>query len=63
MGNTPSKSEKKDKVAANRKLRRISKIKINMDEEPPALREVSNVWDFGKDGKKYYNKDEKFMRK
>ena len=51
-GLTTSDSEKQDKRMANRKLRR--KVRVVLSAEPdavlPALREVSCVWAFDKDG-------------
>ncbi|AXG69524.1 hypothetical protein KORDIASMS9_01747 [Kordia sp. SMS9] len=53
-GITTATSEKKDKRAANRKLRRIIKQKNILEETVlPKLREISNVWAFDKDGKIY----------
>ena len=47
-------SEKKDKQEANRKYRRKIKQKVkNKEENPPILREESNLYAFGKDGKNY----------
>lgn len=65
QGITGAKSEKVEKQDANRKQRRIVKQKVKQgDETLPLKRETSNVWAFGKDGKKYYlNIDEKDMRK
>ncbi len=53
-GITTAISEKQDKRMANKKLRRgvNQKVKIG-NEELPELREVSNVWSFDKDGKRY----------
>ncbi len=64
-GNTIAKSEKENKQKANRKLRRIVKQKVNSgDTELPELREVSNVWSFDKDGKRYNSEmTEKELRK
>lgn len=58
-------SEKKDKQKANRKFRRVVKEKVShLDHKLPDRREVSNVWDFAKDGKRYISEiSEKFMRK
>lgn len=51
-----SKSNKKDKIVANRLFRRISKIKMSNDEEPlHSLKECSNVWNFNSDGLAYYH--------
>jgi hypothetical protein len=45
-------SEKKNKQGANRKFRRITKLKIKIgNEELPQIREVSDIWCFDKDGK------------
>lgn len=53
-GITNASSEKRDKQEANRKYRRILKELIGKEEEKlPQLREVSNIWNFQKDGKKY----------
>jgi hypothetical protein len=65
MGFTCAESEKDDKRAANRALRRISKISLKDSKEVlPVLREISNVYGFAKDGKQYLTKNlEKYMRK
>lgn len=56
-GITTCESEKQDKKIANRKFRKIVKDKIRkQDEVLPLIREVSDVWAFGKDGKIYDNK-------
>ncbi len=53
-GITTAKSEKENKQNANRKYRRIVKQKVKSNEsELPEVREISNVWSFDKDGKKY----------
>lgn len=60
-------SDKKDKIAANKLFRRISKIILKTGNEniPSSIREVSDTWDFSSDGLATYWKDlpEKFMRK
>ncbi|MEM9339279.1 MAG: hypothetical protein AAGA66_11160 [Bacteroidota bacterium] len=65
-GITSAKSEKEDKRNANRKFRRKVKQEVNKggEEQLPKLRELSNVWAFDKDGKRY-DKDlpEKSRRK
>ena len=72
LGFTCAKSEKDDKRRANRKLRRIVKTGIRVSNkkaletyESLDKRDVSNVWSFEKDGKRYIirNKDKKWMRK
>jgi len=45
-----NRSDKKDKTRANRKLRRI--VHSNPDTDI-TIRDVSNVYDFAKDGKQY----------
>ena len=58
-GLTTAESEKKDKVFAPRKFRRAIKVKIKSNEEPPVnLNEVSDIWNFAKDTKKYYDKED-----
>jgi hypothetical protein len=53
-GITPAKSEKEDKQNANRKFRRVVRQKVKMNKTTlPKLRELSNVWSFSKDGKRY----------
>jgi hypothetical protein len=50
-------SEKGDKRKANRKLRRFVKIILRGDpytETLPMIREISDIWDFRKDGKSYF---------
>lgn len=54
FGITTAQTEKKDKRNANRKLRRIVKIQVKQDKDKLSkLREISDVWGFDKDGKKY----------
>jgi hypothetical protein len=64
-GVTTCESEKQDKRDANRKLRRKTKLQVKVGQEIILdLREVSNVWAMGKDGK-LYRKDwePKYFRK
>ena len=61
-GITTAQSEKEDKRFANRAYRRKVKQMIQPDEivddlTLPEIREVSNVWDFAKDGKIWKAKD------
>mgnify|MGYP004608663875 CR=1 FL=1 len=45
------KSNKWDKVKANKKFRRLNKLKLIAEKEPlKSIREVSDVWDFTSDG-------------
>lgn len=54
-GITTAESEKADKLAAHRKYRRTLKQKLEagLDTPLPVERELSNVWSFAKDGKRY----------
>ena len=56
-------SDRDDKRRANRALRRA--VRANVAAEPPMLREVSDVWNFAKDGRRRFNPTErpKEMRK
>ena len=48
-------TEKAEKREANRKYRRTVKQKVKLgNDEFPKIRELSNVWCFSKDGKRYY---------
>ncbi len=55
-GNTHASSDKKDKQIANRTLRRKIRTKDLEDEDinHMSIRDVSNVYNFEKDGKHYY---------
>ena len=55
-------SDKLDKRISNRRLRRRVLECLERGEEPPVLREVSDVWLFQKDGK-YRVDDKKWLRK
>lgn len=69
--NTCAETEKEDKRNNNRKLRRVVKQKLQVSEDIedldlPELREITNVWDCAKDGKRYKDPaklDPKQMRK
>ena len=59
-GNTTSESEKENKRKANRKLRRKTKQQVKKgNSNLSQLREVSNVWEFDKDGKTYLKEPSK----
>ncbi len=64
-GITTSESEKAEKREANRKYRRTVKQKVKLgNDEFPKIRELSNVWCFSKDGKRYYSEmSDKYLRK
>lgn len=53
LGNTYASSEKKDKQIANRKLRRL----VKQGNWHLTLRDVSNVYRFSKDGKKFFDRE------
>lgn len=53
-GHTTATSEKEDKQRANRVYRHKVNIELKQGEEVLSeLKEVSDVWDFAKDGKRY----------
>ena len=66
-GITTSDTEKQDKRLANRRLRR--KVRVALAAQPdgvlPAVREVSSVWAFDKDGKQRFDPERwpELMRK
>ncbi len=50
-----SDSNKKDKTIANRKFRKINKLRIKVDKEPlHNLKEISNTYCFNSDGLAFY---------
>jgi hypothetical protein len=60
-GITAARSEKGDKVAAHRRERRAVRSRLQAAPSPeilPTRRELSNVWDFAKDGKQYLRQAE-----
>lgn len=58
-GITTARSEKRDKQLANRRFRRISRHRVRIEAEPLVhLNEISDVWDFQKDGKRYFDPEE-----
>lgn len=60
---TTATTEKEEKRDANRRLRRVIREKVrNGEEDLPGIRELSDVWNFSKDGK-YRKVDEKNYRK
>jgi uncharacterized membrane protein len=72
-GMTTSKSEKKDKREAHKKLRRRQHVIVHelereevgedIDVEIPVLDDVSNKATFSKDGKQYIHKSSPFYKK
>lgn len=54
-GTTTSTSEKEDKRLANRRLRRVNKARVKLGLEALTLKEISDVWDFNKDGKSRFD--------
>ena len=56
---TTAQSEKRDKQLANRRFRRISRHRVKIEREPLIdLDEISDIWDFQKDGKRYFFPEE-----
>ncbi|PKD17621.1 hypothetical protein APR41_05265 [Salegentibacter salinarum] len=54
LPNCTATSEKAEKQKANRKLRRIVKEKLAItDENFPHIKEISDSWNWEKDGKSY----------
>lgn len=54
-GNTTARSEKRDKQFANRRFRVLCKNAIRLGKDPfYTLREVSNRYNFDKDGKHWW---------
>ncbi len=52
---TTAKTEKENKRQANRKFRRVTKTQIKKGEAKLSLiKEISNVWAFDKDGKRFF---------
>lgn len=61
-------SDKKDKIAANKKFRRRTKQMIGVGDEekiPAGIKDVSDNWNFNSDGGATYwaDLDKKYMRK
>jgi hypothetical protein len=55
VGYTKKESEKRNKTIANKRYRRLVKVRIaKRSEVLPLIREVSNIYQFDKDGKHYY---------
>jgi hypothetical protein len=50
-------SEKADKVASHRRLRRVVRLAINPELETPLPleRQLTNTWSMAKDGKAYFD--------
>jgi hypothetical protein len=63
-GNTKCESEKRDKTLARKALRRATHVAIQTGMEPPTAHEVTDPYDWGKDGKKYWGRRfPEYMRK
>ena len=64
-GITTAPSDKEGKRQANRAFRRNTRMEVLKGKEIVSLlREVSSIWDFPKDGKRYWkNLDVKYLRK
>lgn len=58
MGTCVCRSERADKVSWHRRFRARVREAIQRSEEVmPHIRDVSDVWSFGKDGKRYWRQD------
>ena len=55
IGITCKESEHDDKRIAQRRLRRAAKEAMRRGRPLPLLREVSDIWNFAKDGKRWMN--------
>jgi hypothetical protein len=56
VGHTKAESEKKDKQRANRRIRRVTRVKLRSNPEQdllPHVRELSDPWMMSKDGKQW----------
>ncbi|MBF0383105.1 MAG: hypothetical protein HQL69_18950 [Magnetococcales bacterium] len=64
-GNTTATSEKQDKRAGNRKVRRANRIRLAGGVEPIESKALYNIWDMDKDGKSRFDpqKFPELMRK
>ena len=62
-GITTAESDKPGKVADHRRLRRRNRQRVAHGMEPLHEREVSDPWGWPKDGKAYYPRDPRVMRK
>ena len=67
-GMTLADSEKEDKRLANRRIRRVNKVRVGRDQEPTHTRELSDPWGMAKDGRQWFGDEpaedvEKQMRK
>lgn len=56
-GRTTAESEKSDKVASHRRIRRVIKQALTPELETPLPleRELTNTWSMAKDGKTYFD--------
>jgi hypothetical protein len=55
FGMTTAETEKRDKRIANRRLRAHERVAMASGAEiVPGIRDVSSVWTFDKDGKRYW---------
>ena len=65
-GMSSSESEKADKSASHRKLRRVARVAVEQGEPVlPLERELTNTWSMDKDGKRRFDpvKNPRLMRK
>ena len=58
IGNVGAESEKQDKRLWNKKFRRLVRERLRLGQEAPVdIREVSEIWDGGKDGKSWVGEE------
>lgn len=65
-GITTAESEKADKAASHRRLRRaVRRVVVDLDAVMPVERQLTNPWSMAKDGKRRFDpaRDSKLMRK
>jgi len=66
LASTTTRSEKKDKQLANRSERRINKILLRTTLDDTQLKNrqsISDVWNWGKDGKKWATGHSEWLKK
>lgn len=58
-GITTASSDKSSKIASHRRIRRtIRQLVLEKLENPPVEKQITNSWNFNKDGKKWFNSDQ-----
>lgn len=57
LGYAAARSERRDKKGWHGRMRAAVREALLGEGEMPEVREVSNVWSFAKDGKRYYSEE------